>query len=106
MYVQVNLLGVPMHIFGGQIILCVFHVHIGGKVPARQSPSHLDVTSVATDGPPRGSNSEHAPVHRPRVSVSVSGVAPDAHYRDRAVACVGLAGPHDQEEDAAVLLRD
>ena len=54
----------------------------------------------------RGSNSEHAPVHRPHVSVSVSGVDPDANYRDGAAACMGLAGAHDQEEDAAVLLRD
>ena len=70
------------------------------------SPSQLDVASVAAHGPPRGSNSEHAPVHRPRVSVSVSGVAPDAHYRDVVVACAGLAGGHDQEEDTAVLLQD
>ena len=42
--------------------------------------------------------------HRPVVSVSVSGVAPDAHYRDGAAACAGLVGAHDQEEDAAVLL--
>ena len=95
-----------MHIVGGQIIMCVFHVHIGGKVPARQSPSQLDVASVTAHVPPRGSNSEHAPVHRPRVSVSVSGVAPDAHYRDVAAASAGLAGGHDQEEDDDVLLRD
>ena len=93
-----------MHIVGSQIIPCVFHVHVGGKVPARQGPSQLDVASVAAHVPPRGSNSEHAPVHRPRVSVSVS--APDAHYRDGVAACTGLAGAHDQEEDAAVLLRD
>ena len=66
----------------------------------------LGVASVAAHGPPRGSNSEHAPVHRPCVSVSVSGVAPDTHLRDGAAACAGLAGAHDQEEDAAVLLRD
>ena len=46
------------------------------------------------------------PVSVMRVSVSVSGVAPDAHYRDVAAACAGLAGGHDHGEDAAVLLRD
>ena len=77
-----------------------------GKVPTQQSPSMLGVASVAAHIPSRGSNSEHTPVHRPRVSVNISGVAPDAHYRDGAVACAGLTGAHDQEEDAAVLLRD
>ena len=84
----------------------VFQVHIGGIVPAPQSPSPFDEAGVAAHATRRGSNTNHAPVHRPCVSVSVSGVAPDAHYRDGAVAYAGLAGAHDQEEDAAVLLRD
>ena len=82
----------------------VFQVHIGGIVPAPQSPSLFDEAGVAAHMTRRGSNTNHAPVHRPRVSVS--GVAPDAHYRDGAAASAGLAGAHDQEEDAAVLLRD
>ena len=84
----------------------VFQVHIGGTVLAPQSPSPFDEAGVAAHATRRGSNTDHAPVRRPRVSVSVSGVAPDTHYRDGAVACAGLAGAHDQEEDAAVLLRD
>ena len=78
-----------MHIVGGQIIPCVFHVHIGGKVPALHNPSQHDGAGVAAHVLLRGSNSEHAPVHLPRVSVSVSSDAPDAHYRDGAVACAG-----------------
>ena len=84
----------------------VFQVHVGRIVLAPQSPSLFDESDVAAHATRRGSNTDHAPVHRPRVSVSVSGVAPDAHYRDGAAACAGLAGAHDQEEDAAVLLRD
>ena len=84
----------------------VCQVHIGGIVPAPQSPSLSDEAGVAAHVTRRGSNIDHAPVHLPRVSVSVSGDGPDAHYRDGAAACTGLAGAHDEEEDAAVLLRD
>ena len=77
-----------------------------GRSQLDRVQNQLDVASVAAHVPLRGSNSEHAPVHRPRVSVSISGVTPDAHYRDGAAAYAGLAGAHDQEEDDVVLLRD
>ena len=82
----------------------VFQVHIGGIVQAPQIPSLSDEAGFAAHVTRRGSNIDHAPVHLPRVSVSISGDAPDAHYRDGAAACAGLTGAHDQEEDAAVLL--
>ena len=82
----------------------VFQVHIGGIVPAPQSPSPFDEAGVATHVTRRGSNITLAPIHLPHVSGSVSGDAPDARYKDGAAACAGLAGAHDQEEDAVVLL--
>ena len=84
----------------------VFQVHIGGIVPAPQIPSLSDEAGFAAHVTRRGSNIDLAPVHLPRVSVSISGDTPDARYKDGAAACAGLAGAHDQEEDAAVLLRD
>ena len=82
----------------------VFQVHIGGIVPAPQIPSLSDEAGFAVHVTRRGSNIDLAPIHLPRVSVNVSGVAPDAHYRDGEAACAGLAGAHDQEEDVVVLL--
>ena len=84
----------------------VFQVHIGRIVQAPQISSLSDEAGFAAHVTRRGSNIDHASVHLPRISVSVSGDAPDARYKDGAVACAGLAGAHDQEEDTAVLLRD
>ena len=104
MYVQVNLLGVPVHHLRVKIIPGVFHVHIAGNGATRYSPIQHDGGAMVALMCQCDSNSEHALVQQPRVSVS--GIAPDAHYKDRAAAYVGLASAHDQEEDAVVLLRD
>ena len=64
----------------------VFQVHIGGIVPAPQIPSLSDEAGFAAHVTRRGSNIDLAPIHLPRVSVRISGDAPDAQYRDAAQA--------------------